>query len=313
MASLQHGIPTTTEIRAIISRYQRSRADADALARQLTTGGPDIDLLDLLADPFESVDDVHDRLTRLERYFREHNDRRSVFLTVYARMTAAVRAGIQSGVFSDPDWTRKYLITFAEHYRRALLAFEQRDFDAVPPPWRIGFATSLRGDALVAQDALLGINAHINYDLTYTLQEVTIDPDRDAKRRDHNTINDILKRLIDVAQKVLSTVYSAVTVSEIDKLLGQFDEQLAFLGLQQSRQFAWRNAVLLTDLSWPLITRYVDWRVRTVSTGAAQLILSPQLNPETRLLFEDAEAAGDTVATFNGEFEKQLPATLFDP
>jgi hypothetical protein len=314
MTSFHDGLPTISELRAIVARYRRrARADVRTIERQLAAVEPDDRLLELLATPFASVDDTHERLVALEAYLRERDDRRAVFLTVYSEMTAAVQRGIESGSFADPDWVRQYLITFAEYYRRALAAFERRDFHAVPPPWVLGFGASVRGETLVAQDALLGINAHINYDLTYTLRDVTIDPDREAKRADHLRINDVLRQLVDIVQEALVAVYSAVGVSPIDDVLGPVDEQLAVLGLERSRQFAWRNAVLLVDLPWRPVERYVDWRARTVSTGAAQLLLGLQLDATTRRRLENLEADRAVLAAFHEEFGERLPAGLFDP
>ena len=273
----------------------------------VTTTRENEEVLEVLAEPFTSVGDTHDRLARTEQSFREHDDRRSVFLTVYTRMTAAVRSGIRSGRFANEEWAREYLVAFANYYRRALLAFERRDFEAVPAPWRIGFTASVRGDTLIAQDALSGINAHINYDLTYTLDDVGIDPDRDAKRADHDQINEILKRLVDTVQDVLVDVYAAVGVSRIDDLLGRIDEQLAFLGLTRSRQFAWRNAVLLADLPWQPIERYVDWRARTVATGIAQFILAPGTSAVVYDRLRSAEADHRTIAAFHEAFGERVP------
>ena len=132
---------------------------------------------------------------------------------------------------------------------------------------------------------------------------MSIDPDRDDKRVDHDRINDILRRLVDVVQDVLTTVYSAAGVAEIDALLGPIDEQLALLGLEQSRQFAWRNAVLLTDLSWT--RRYVDWRVRTVSTGAAYFVLGPQMETSTRTRLQRVEADTQMLRSFYEEFDRR--------
>ena len=56
-------------------------------------GEPDIELRALVAEPFETVYDVADRLERLESRLLTREDRRSIFLTVYTEMTAhTVRA-----------------------------------------------------------------------------------------------------------------------------------------------------------------------------------------------------------------------------
>lgn len=309
MTSFRKGIPTLSEGRAIAATYRRLfRADTERRLRRLASQDPDGELLDLVSDPFESVADVSARLAKIERRFRERNDRRSVFLTVYAMMTSAVGAQIEAGFFHDPEWVREYLVTFAEYYRRALSAFERREFETVPSPWRVGFAASVRGVTLVAQDALLGINAHINYDLSYTLHDVKIDPNRDAKRADHDRINEVLERLTDTAQEAMVSVYSAAGVAEVDGLLGPIDERLALVGLERSRQFAWDNAALLADLPWPPVQRYVDWRVRTVSTGAAYFLLGPRLDAATRERLRRVEQNVRLVAAFHDEFTRLIPS-----
>mgnify|MGYP006280735547 FL=1 len=304
MIPLRTVLPTTAELWAIASKYRYHHHKTTADIRELSASPPDEHLLEILDGPFRSIDDTARRLGQAERYLRSRQDRRSVFLTVYTTMTANVQSGIQSGFFTDPDWVRGYVITFAEYYRRAAVAFERRDFESVPRSWQLAFAASITGDMLVAQDALLGINAHINYDLTYTLTELSIDPDRKTKRADHDRINEILGRLVDVVQDTLVAVYSALGVSELDELLGSFDEQLAVVGFRQSRRLAWRNAVLCTDVPSKLVQRYVGWRTQAVANGAAYLLLNSW--EDTRLLqrLRDEEAHGRPLSTFYSELSQ---------
>lgn len=228
-----------------------------------------------MGDPFESVGDVLERLGDAEALLRSRSDRRSVFLTVYTEMTATVERGIESGYFDDPDWVSEYLTTFANWYRTALVDFERGELARVPDPWRLGFHASTSGYTVLVQDALLGINAHINYDLPYTLREVAIDPNRSAKRRDHDRINGILATLVDVVQRALVEVYDAGGYAHVDALMGTFDEDFTLVGLTEARDLAWRNAVVLTDTRSSLVRRLVDWRVRIVATGAAYFVLGP--------------------------------------
>lgn len=308
MTEARYWLPSMAELRAIVRHYSTwtlGTGQAAPLGRE--DAEPDVALLGIVETPFSSIDDVYERLAAARDHLRERDDRRAVFLTVYTEMTAAVQAGISSGFFADPPWVTDYLVTFANYYRRALAAFEGRNVDAVAPPWRIGFGISSAGTGLVVQDALLGINAHINYDLPYTLYDVSIDPDRPAKRADHDRINGILQRLVDTVQASLVGVYSAAGVSSFDTLLGRFDERLAILGLAESRRFAWQNAAALTDSRSQWSRSYVDWRVRVVSTGAAYAVLGPHVDQSALSDLRAVEASKRPLDAFTAEFTRLVP------
>jgi hypothetical protein len=193
-------------------------------------------------------------------------------------MTRAIRANIERGRFTDPEWMRRYTVAFADYYRRAFLAFERGRLGAVPAPWRIAFDAAVRGEGLVVQDAFLGINAHINYDLGLTLVDVGLDPDRAGKRRDHRAVDGVLRRLVDAQQDALVDLY-APGVADVDAKLGRFDESFALLGMTEGREQAWRVALVATDVDLPPVRSYARWVLRTTATGGAAFVLSPTVDP----------------------------------
>jgi hypothetical protein len=67
---------------------------------------------------------------------------------------------------------------------------------------------------LVAQDVVLGINAHVNYDLALALSLVGVDPDRETKYADHCAVNDVLGRLVDDVRDRLASLLLGPTVSD---------------------------------------------------------------------------------------------------
>ncbi|MBX0295188.1 DUF5995 family protein [Haloarcula nitratireducens] len=252
---------------------------------------PDDELVSAVAAPYTSVDDAFEGLRHLEALLVARGDRRSVFLTVYSRMTRQIRAGIGRGDFENPAWMRAYTVAFANYYRRAFLAFEAGDLDSVPGPWRIAFGTAYRGDALVIQDAFLGINAHINYDLALTLRDVGIDPDRPSKYADHCAVNEILARLVDTQQSTLAAMY-APGIEDIDTTLGRLDERLSLLGLTEGREHAWRVAVVLSATRWSPLWPVTHWMLRTTATGWAAFLRGPGADSELLERLERFEREG---------------------
>jgi len=238
---------------------------------------PDSALTEVVQRPFESLSDTETRLSRLEQRLRDRGDRRSVFLSIYVKMTSEVRDGIENDQFEDPEWMRSYVRSFAEHYRRAFVHFEQGDVEAVPDPWQVAFGQAIGGDTLVMQDAFLGVNAHINFDLALALDDVGIDPNREAKYRDHCEINDVLSGLVDRQQEMLARLY-APGVENVDAVFGPFDEVLTLLSMTEGREQAWRVACVRTDVGWPLVDTYARWLLRTTALGVGALILGPGLD-----------------------------------
>ena len=237
---------------------------------------PDSALVELVNEQFASIPEAEERLTLLERRLRDRGDRRAVFLSIYVRMTRQVRDELGGDRFANPKWMRQYLLTFVEYYRRAFLAYEQGRVGAVPNPWRIAFGTAIRGDSLVLQDAFLGVNAHINYDLALTIRDIGIDSDRHEKYRDHARINAILGQLVDAQQTMLANLYAG-GIDEIDAALGRLDETFTLISMTEGREQAWRMAVVLTDFGWQPIRGAATRFLNLTATGGALFILSPSL------------------------------------
>jgi len=268
---------------------QLQKSYTDSVERFVTDDAPDRELLSLVEEPFRSMEDVHDRLERLEATLLEQSDRRAVFLTIYTEMTAATIREIETGAFIDPAWMERYLVQFAEYYRRAFYNYERGAVDAVPDPWIVAFGTALQRDALVMQDTLLGINAHINYDLALTLSDIGLDPDRPDKFADHTRINEILRRLVSVQQDLLARQY-APGLAGIGDRLGELDDLAAAVSLRTARKQAWQIAVLRTDVEWLPVDRFTRWLLARSTTGSAYLLLEPSASQATMETLHEIEA-----------------------
>ncbi|WP_135303718.1 DUF5995 family protein [Haloarcula amylovorans] len=283
-------LAATKRLRRLLGaiRYDRSRYESPST--------PDDELVSAVTSPYTSVEDAYEGLRHLEGLLVARGDRRSVFLTIYSRMTRQIWAGIDRGDFENLAWMRAYTVTFANYYRRAFLAFEAGNLDAVPTPWRIAFGTARHGDALVIQDAFLGINAHINYDLALTLRDVGIDPNRATKYADHCAVNEILARLVDTQQSALAAMY-APGIEDIDAILGRLDEWLSLLGLTEGRAHAWRVAVVLSTARWAALWPVAHWMLRTAATGGAAFLCSPGADSELLEQLERFEREGMDVTS----------------
>ena len=93
-------------------------------------------------------------------------DRRAVFQLTYLTFSREVRAGVHAGQFEDSAWAIDMCCRFVEVYLEQCARWARRD-PTQCGAWQLAFAESESGRASVLQAMLLGMNAHINYDLAF--------------------------------------------------------------------------------------------------------------------------------------------------
>jgi hypothetical protein len=279
---------TTSVRRGRRRRRLRSAVHGVRAGQPTGTGeGGDPELLALVAAPFTGLDDTHRRLGDLLAAFDDRDDRRAVFLSVYRRMTEAVADGVRAGDFEDPDWVRAYLVTFANLYRRALWDYERGARERVADAWQLAFDAAADGECLVVQDAALGVNAHINYDLALALDEVGVQGDRRRKYADHVAVIDVIAALVDETQDSLAA-RDADGLALVDDSLGSIDEWLTVQSIHECRESAWRTAVALRS-RFRVRRSLACWLNDKTATGAAYLILSSRASERFHETLADLE------------------------
>ncbi|UQX89309.1 DUF5995 family protein [Jatrophihabitans telluris] len=169
---------------------------------------------------------------------------RRPFLSTYLRTTQAVGDSVDSGGFIDPDWVQRWDVAFAELYLRAHDAFVAGETSAVPRPWRLAFTAPDELPAL--RHVLLGINAHVNYDLPQAMLSVISPADFtdanlvDRRRRDHEAIDSVLASRVKNEEELLEDRKTL-----LDRLLTPLNRLGSKRFLREARQKVWRNVEAL--------------------------------------------------------------------
>ena len=192
------------------------------------------------------VDELVARMQDLLDGLTADGDPARYFLGTYLRTTQAVGAAIDAGRFEDPDWVTAWDVDFAGLYLDALEA-HRRDPASPPAPWRAAFGSDpgTRPEGHV----LLGMNAHINYDLPQSLVRVIgpVDfadpPLLDSRRRDHERIDEVLVGRVAEEDRALEAAGSRRTA--LDRLLSGANRTAARVLLRESRHKVWANTEAL--------------------------------------------------------------------
>jgi hypothetical protein len=183
------------------------------------------------------------------------------FLGTYLRTTAAVAAAVHAGTFEDPIWVERWDLEFAQLYLDALDAYVSHE-GRPSRPWRLAFNAAPNLPVLL--NVLLGVNAHINYDLPQALLAVITDAEFGdptllaRRRRDHDRIDGILSGRV-AAEDAEISERSVRTV--LDRVLRPANRWASRRFLKEAREKVWANTMQL-------------WRVRTADETAYSICLA---------------------------------------
>lgn len=193
-------------------------------------------------DRHDALDQVLDQMqARLDGPLSGPTPRRT-FLRTYQRTTQAVAEAMRTGLFEDDEWVRRWDVAFAKLYLDALDADLSGDRSSVSRPWRAAFDAPARLPALV--HLLLGINAHVNYDLPQALLAVIPDADfahaglMERRRRDHERIDGVLASRVSAEDAELA---AATGRSLLDRLLVPLNRLSSRRFLAEARRKVWHN------------------------------------------------------------------------
>jgi hypothetical protein len=194
----------------------------------------------------EAVDELIARMVALLALLEADGDPSRFFLATYLRITRAVRAAVADGLFEDPPWVARWDVDFASFYLDALEAY-RRDPATVPAPWQQAFGAkpTLQPQAHV----LLGVNAHINFDMPQSL--VRVIPEEDfadpvalaGRGRDHERIDGVLATLVATEDAELQRVGDRRT--PLDRLLTPLNHAASRRFLREARHKVWINTNVL--------------------------------------------------------------------
>ncbi len=191
-----------------------------------------------------------DEMAAVNERLMAANDERRYFHGAYLRSTRAVLADAEAGRFADPAWAERWGLAFAALYMDAFNAWEAGD--PTPGPWQVAFEVSRDPSVPPVRHALLGINAHINYDLPQALLAVIADEDFDdddlmtRRAADHAHVDSILVKRVPEEDRRIMELEEPGDRTFVDALMQPFNRAGTRRFLKEGRDKVWKNTIRLS-------------------------------------------------------------------
>ena len=157
-------------------------------------------------------------------------------------MTENMLVAIEENKFNDNEWVAQLLHRFADYYFDALTCYNCGD--VTPAVWSEVHKAAATKKLHVIQHLLLGVNAHINYDLVLSLYDMLApewnslsDEMREKRYQDHCLVNATIGATIDKVQDEVVEKY-APRMNVVDRVMGRLDEMLLLKLISE-----WRDSV----------------------------------------------------------------------
>lgn len=194
---------------------------------------------------------VVDKMIAIAKEFEANKDNRTIFLYCYSMMTGNMLVAIEQNKFHDDKWVAQLLHHFADYYFDALTCYECGD--STPAVWREAHKAAATKNLHVIQHLLLGVNAHINYDLVLSLYDMLSpewsklsDEMREKRYQDHCMVNSIIGDTIDKVQDEVVEKY-APFMKVVDRIMGRLDEFLLLNLISDWRDSVWNHTQQLLE------------------------------------------------------------------
>ena len=191
-----------------------------------------------------TIDEVIARLDEIIARSIREQDRLGYFAALYRKVTIKVKEGIAEGRFESGPRMERLDVTFANRYLEALGQF--RSGRQPTRCWLVSFKAAAAWRPIILQQLLLGMNAHINYDLGIAAAEIVPGNELPSLQHDFDEINTILASLVEQVESEINEVSPWINL--LDHIDPKADRAIVNFSMDKARACAWALATTLAPL-----------------------------------------------------------------
>ena len=223
--------------------------------------------------PGLNITDINGVLLELDKIIAQcekEGSRQAYFAVLYRQMTEAVRQGISGHIFENGSRMEKLDVIFAKRYINAWYCY--RNASPCSLSWQTAFDACEKSNLTVVQHLVLGINTHINLDLSIAAAETAPGQDIFKMRADYDRINDIIANAANNLQIRLEKIWWPMKL--LMRISNNRHKAVINFSILKARQTAWASAAAMALTEGPAEKNYIAGLDNTV-VAVANGIINP--------------------------------------
>jgi hypothetical protein len=226
----------------------------------------------MASPPSDPIDAVLLQLDQIVAWCLANGSRAGYFAVLYRRVTRTVRQRIGTGYFDDDARMKVLDATFAGRYLTAFRQWQAGD-PAISACWKIAFDAAADPSLILLQNLLVGMNAHITYDLGIATAEIATTPAGLASiQGDFGKINALLSCLVPTVFAEIGDLSPLIHL--LEDLAGSDEQRLVDIAMQAARDFAWlfANELVIVSANPDLETTLLSLKDKEASWIGERLV-----------------------------------------
>ena len=197
-------------------------------------------------EKYLTIQEIIKKLKNIVEETRVENPNLAYFAILYLYVTIQVSKEIDKETFENNTRMKRLDVIFALRYIDAYEKWQKNE--KISESWKVAFDFGKKKNSMIMQHLLLGMNAHINYDLGIaTVEATSLEDDYSKSTRAYENFNSIIKdftTINEVLKKLTKTVESSLAHnSYFFKLILKYgknkEDALANFSVELARTGAW--------------------------------------------------------------------------
>jgi hypothetical protein len=234
-----------------------------------------------------TIDDVVRDLDEIIDYSRREQWRLGYFAALYRHVAVSFKRAVARGVFRDARRIEQLDVAFFDRFLRAVDT--HRHGGEASASWQVAFDAATQWRPTVLTHLLLGMNAHIDFDLGIAVAKVVPADEMAEFEPDYEKMNVLLSRLLAVVEHDLARIWP--WLGWLHRLFGTIEDGILNFSMKTARQLAWDKAQELATLTGDQRRATIEQLDGEVARVGAR-ILSPGLLISTVFLLMRLEQHG---------------------